>query len=677
MISSLLLTLLVLAVVVIYAMVTIRLINRKPGLLWIPATCLALGSVVFYWFAYGQSGVPSALPRLVLSIRDALNLFLFNMNSTFGRFVDFFYLHSGQAATEETLRIEQHFILLSGLFVCSVWTTSLLIVYFLARRFFSRLVLAFQTRKRSDKPVRLFLGCDPKAVSVARSMDKGERIVFVDFPDREFIPNKMSLFQLFGSFRSFSDTSRFLRRQIPDALVLKARKAITRCSFSHFFGDMGLKDLEKWAGDPGTCIFLLSDDLEANLDVLRKINHFPAQIYCHAKREGVTLRMELALDHIHILDNSFLGTQALKMRDDLFPVRVVDVAKDADGAPLGYVESPFQALVCGFGQAGQGVLSFLYEFGAFVGKDRQPILSHCDVIDEKMDVLCGAYRVSHPGLDPARVCFRQVQTGSTRFWEDLRESIQTLNYIFVGIGDDTRNLQLALDLLDFAHRFRASTQNFMIVVLLSRPQAYSQTLDYYNRNLGSDGCLKTIGDLGTIWTWDNISGQRYKGEARRFYDAYARASDDTTSWEERNRNILQKSGSELANKMEIRRKMGQDYTNIYHMNVKAVLCPARLWQDPAVAAAIPSHPDGDIHYTGGNETDREVLDYLAVGEHLRWNASMEADGYAPGEVKSEDRKILPAITEYECLTEEVKHYDWIVVKTTLEALGARDTSCAA
>ncbi|MBR5723879.1 MAG: hypothetical protein IKX62_00715 [Bacteroidales bacterium] len=672
MISTLALTLLVLAFVICYAITTILLIKRKPTLLWTPATIIALCSIVFYWNVYGQTGVMSPLPRLIVSVRDSLNLFLFNMNSTFGRFVNFFYLLPGQsAATQESMMVEQHFILLSGLFLCSIWTTSLLIVYFLARRFSSRLILAWNTRTQSDKPVRLFLGSDPKAISVAKSMDKGERVVIVEFPEKEFIPNKMSLFQLLRSVRSYSDTSRSIQRQVPGSLVLKARKALANCSENHFFADMGLKDLEKWASLSNTCIFLLSDDKATNLDVMRKILTFPAQIYCHAKREGVTLRMELASDHIHILDNTFLGTQALKMRQDLYPVHVVNVAKDATGAPLGYVQSPFNALICGFGQAGQGVLSFLYEFGAFVGEDKNPIISHCEVIDAKMDALSGAYLVSHPGLNPARVHFRQEQTESTRFWQDLRESIQTLNFIFVGIGDDSHNLQLALDLLDFTYRFRTSRENFLILVKLNRPSAYKETIDFYNRNFGTEGCLRTIGDLDVIWTWDNISGRKYEGQAKTFYSAYARASADPTSWEERNRSILRKPGSELSNKMEIIRKIGQDFTNSFHMDVKAVLCPPRLWINPEVAAAIPSFPDGDIHYTGDKEADKEVLEYLAIGEHIRWNAAMEAEGYAPGSVKSEDRKTLPNIREYDFLTEEVKHYDWIVVKTTLETLRSR------
>ena len=671
MISNLALTLLVLAFVIAYAATTILLIKRRPSLLWIPAAAIALCATVFYWNVYGQTGVRSPLPRLVVSVRDSLNLFLFNMNTTYGRFIDFFYLKPGQSGSEAGQAVEQHLILLSGLYLCAIWTTSLLIVTFLARRFASRLILGWKTRKKSDKPVRLFLGIDPKAISVAKSLGKGEQLIFVEFPEREFVPNKVSLIQMFRNVRSYTDTSRNILQQVPEALILRARKAISQCSESHFFADMGLKDLEKWAACASTSIFLLSDDQNANLDAMRKILRFPAQIYCHAKREGVTLRIELASDHIHILDNSFLGTQALKMRKDLYPVQVVKVAKDADGAPLGYVKSPFNAMICGFGQAGQGVLSFLYEFGAFVGEDKRPIHSHLEVIDARMDELSGAYLVSHPGLDPGRVHFRQEQTESTRFWQDLRESIQTLNYIFVGIGEDSENLQLALDLLDFANRFRTSRENFLILVKLNRPSAYKETIKFYNRNFGTEGCLRAIGDLELIWTWNNISGKKFEGEAKKFYAAYARASADPTAWEERKRSILGKKGSELANKMEFLRKTGQDFTNSRHMDVKAVLCPSRLWVDPEIAEAIPFIPDGDIHYTGSKEADKEVLEYLAIGEHIRWNAAMEAEGYAPGSVKSEDRKILPNIREYEFLTEEVKHYDWIVVKTTLETLRSR------
>ena len=79
--------------------------------------------------------------------------------------------------------------------------------------------------------------------------------------------------------------------------------------------------------------------------------------------------------------------------------------------------------------------------------------------------------------------------------------------------------------------------------------------------------------------------------------------------------------------------------------------------------------EGDRHYTGNDPQVMEVLDYLAVGEHIRWMCSHQINGYRGGDKLQEDLKVHPDIKPYELLTEPVKHFDWVVVKTTLEILG--------
>ena len=74
----------------------------------------------------------------------------------------------------------------------------------------------------------------------------------------------------------------------------------------------------------------------------------------------------------------------------------------------------------------------------------------------------------------------------------------------------------------------------------------------------------------------------------------------------------------------------------------------------------------DKHYSGSDPAVGQVLEYLAIGEHLRWEASHRAAGYQPGPEKAEDRKIHTDLVPYEDLSEVAKHYDWIVVRTSLK-----------
>lgn len=650
-----------------YFFVTALTIRNKPKYLWIPATLLLMLSTFFYSSAYWDGGVRAGFTNFYMALAASLDLFLFKMNSTFGRFTDLFYLKPGGA--EDPL-VTNRMIMLVGLYLCSIWTTSIMVMHFFARRLVSRLALAWAWFRRKEEGVHIFVGINPHSMALAKSLGKEEKVVFVDLPSPELLPDKLSLTQIFKGVRAGSDQSVRMKEVRRDAIVLKARKPLDQCTADNLFKDLGLGLLNRWAKSPQTVIFLISGWYPDNVAALQKLYRYPAQIYCHAKREGLALRLELIeSNHVHIIDSSFLSTKALKGRDELYPIHFMDVAKNSFGQPLGYVESSFDAVVCGFGEAGQGMVSFLYEFGIFPDKDKQPNPFHCTVVDTRMDEKEGEFRLSHPGLDNSRVTFVKDRVGSESFWSRMESCIKDLNYVFINIGTDAENMKYTLDILEFAFRNRESMENLIIVVKLDHPASYQHLIGYFNSNYGGKNVIRSIGDIERTWTWNNISGADFRSNAQTFYAAYAAASDSPVTWEEREKQIMAKPISDLAKKLELQRKMGQDFINHFHTRVKSHLCPERLWKDPAIAANIPLEMVDGKHFTGNDPEAEAILDYLAVGEHLRWCASHEINGYRLGPKKQEDLKTHTDIVPYEELSEQVKHYDWIVVKTTLEILG--------
>ena len=650
-----------------YFFVTALTIRNKPKYLWIPATLLLMLSTFFYSSAYWDGGVRAGFTNFYMALAASLDLFLFKMNSTFGRFTDLFYLKPGGA--EDPL-VTNRMIMLVGLYLCSIWTTSIMVMHFFARRLVSRLALAWAWFRRKEEGVHIFVGINPHSMALAKSLGKEEKVVFVDLPSPELLPDKLSLTQIFKGVRAGSDQSVRMKEVRRDAIVLKARKPLDQCTADNLFKDLGLGLLNRWAKSPQTVIFLISGWYPDNVAALQKLYRYPAQIYCHAKREGLALRLELIeSNHVHIIDSSFLSTKALKGRDELYPIHFMDVANNSFGQPLGYVESSFDAVVCGFGEAGQGMVSFLYEFGIFPDKDKQPNPFHCTVVDTRMDEKEGEFRLSHPGLDNSRVTFVKDRVGSESFWSRMESCIKDLNYVFINIGTDAENMKYTLDILEFAFRNRESMENLIIVVKLDHPASYQHLIGYFNSNYGGKNVIRSIGDIERTWTWNNISGADFRSNAQTFYAAYAAASDSPVTWEEREKQIMAKPISDLAKKLELQRKMGQDFINHFHTRVKSHLCPERLWKDPAIAANIPLEMVDGKHFTGNDPEAEAILDYLAVGEHLRWCASHEINGYRLGPKKQEDLKTHTDIVPYEELSEQVKHYDWIVVKTTLEILG--------
>ena len=661
-------TWIVIAFVLVYCTVTFAMLRKNPKLLWIPTLVILVLATLFYVQVYDYASAKAWFPKLVMALISAVDLFLFRMASAVGNLSSFFYQKGGVAAAGIP---QVHLILLQGLYICAIWTTSILIVHFLAGRLVSKAWLLFHSGSKRNERTHVFFGTNPQAIALAKSIPSGEKILFVDGPAQNALPGKVSILTLFQGVRSTSSIREKLRTEVPRAILLKARQNTGKNSGEALFEDLGLKRLARWAENGNNCFYLLSDNQEDNLAALRKMQPAKAQIYYRADREGAALKTVLASpDNIHIVDSSFLATKALRADASLYPVRLVNVAKDADGEPLGYVESPFHALVCGFGESGQGALSFLYEFGSFVGKDGKASPFHCTVLDADMDRIAAGFLASRPALDGKRVQFLQCDTASARFQEILKEEIGRLNYVFISVGDDARNADLAVETLKYAFKYRSSLDGFLIVVKMGRPAGYQDMFHFFNESYGGKDCIRTIGDIDRTWTWDNISGEGYLRYARLFQAAYAASASESVSWEERLAQIRQKPGSELSHRLEIRRKTEQDLANYFHVRVKAALCPKRLWKEGA-ADDIPVLYEGK-HYTGQDARAAAVMDYLARLEHLRWNASHEMAGYQYADEKREDLMTHPDMRPYASLNENTRHFDWIVVKTTLKLLEAGD-----
>lgn len=81
-----------------------------------------------------------------------------------------------------------------------------------------------------------------------------------------------------------------------------------------------------------------------------------------------------------------------------------------------------------------------------------------------------------------------------------------------------------------------------------------------------------------------------------------------------------------------------------------------------------------IHCIEDDVTAKEVLEHLAVCEHLRWEASHMMMGYKPTTGGTDDLKKLHCyIKPYDKLGEVIKHYDWLVVKNSLDTSAKEGT----
>ncbi|MBO4469519.1 MAG: hypothetical protein J5740_03935 [Bacteroidales bacterium] len=600
------LQLIVAAVAVLYFIVTLILVRRKPGLLWLCAALVALSGITLYWIAF--SGVAAFIPRLVMSILAGLDLFLFRAY-TIG-LVNKFFFGEGNIG---------NLIILYGIMLCAVWTTSLAAIHVFARKLESRIWLWFKTIGKSSQPVHLLVGVNPRSIALARSLKgKGQVVVIDDAAPANAPKGKMDFFGVLRGIRVESPLVGRLRREAPWTSVLK--------------GTLALRRLDRWLALEGTSVYLLSEDYTANINsALMLDRRGKAQVWFVACEDELTLPIDITHKRLHLVDPSSLAISSLKREEALYPVHCVEVARDSEGRRLGYVKSGLDTAVVGTEPFASGVRGFLLEWGAFVGRDKMQVPLTIDILEDI----------------PA-------------------ERFKTLNWIGVCFDDDETTLRVALDLAKRRFMAKAPDQvggdRFLIAARLDHPSLFSDTLRFAKDNYGVQ--IVPFGELEKIWTYDSITGGDTAKYARIFYEGYtASAGTGAATWDERNKAILESAHTPLWNALELKRKTSQDYSDYFHRKVKTYLCDlfgqGDVWKD------IPVVYEGK-HYTGSDPAVGEVLEYLAIGEHLRWEASHRAAGYLPGPAKAEDRKIHTDLVPYDDLSEVAKHYDWIVVRTSLK-----------
>jgi hypothetical protein len=367
------------------------------------------------------------------------------------------------------------------------------------------------------------------------------------------------------------------------------------------------------------------------------------------------------------VDSSFLAVESLKSHNsaETYPVSYVKKARDSrTGKLLGYVESDFNCAIIGFGETGHEALKFLYEFGAFVGKDKEKVSFRCHIFDNNASQAAGELKRKIMFPAEEEISFINCNVESDVFWDTLGQVIHNMNYIIVCLGNDQINLKTAADIAEFAIRKgRKTNDNFIIAF---RQQEFSlldkETTEKANRTFG--GCLKPFGMLKDIWTLKVIKADNITAMAKKFYCSYLSATSNVeaeSAWAER---LTRLQSDDYAIRNKARRQMFQDYSDCLHTITKRELCSPDTVE---AASVILPRNIGTDHIEKGqcSSEDTTVLEYLAIGEHLRWNASHLILGYRYADETNDMTRTHSCIVPYNELSEEMKHYDWLVVKNSL------------
>lgn len=288
-------------------------------------------------------------------------------------------------------------------------------------------------------------------------------------------------------------------------------------------------------------------------------------------------------------------------------------------------------------------MKFLYEFGAFPNKEKGKAPFSCHIYDNNVDKVVGEVGLALDSLHSSETTHKeftlhQCEIGTSYFISDLRKIIKDFNYIVVCLGSDKLNFETALNIAELAIIEGQETDKKLCIAVKmgTIPNIDNDTLENANSIFGH--CLHTFGKLTDIWQMDVISNEKMDKEARKFFDSYTALAlklnevngYPVESWEEREQKLHSENYKERS---EVRRKIMQDYSNCLHKTTKQILCKGG---DLNAEDILPVN-DGRVHCTGGENC--KIFEYLAVCEHLRWEASHLVLGYKAADKTDDIQKL--------------------------------------
>lgn len=510
---------------------------------------------------------------------------------------------------------------LTTVYILAVLTSAFLIVSFFFKRVESKVWLwwnrpsAFWNTNKKNQKAHIFFGLNNHSIELIQDISRrlqdaknstsgadkemNKRIILIEYPRSEDRDYDASVFEkmhnLFSSYKRHDSLS-----NIESLVRLKSRIPLYDIHGEDVFNEIDLSNLSEWIHDEENTLYLVSDNEQENIVGLEKLHLAGVKckhIYCHACIEGHNEALEEFYRnnnvHVTFIDSSFLSIQSLTKDANYkssLPIRYVNLhiekVEDDHGVEenrnAGYIDSEaFNSVILGFGETGQYALAFLYEYGAFVNKNREKVPFKCHIYDERIKEISHGFEVRHPGYDFAKeITWNKEKVRTEDFWKSFC-AIKDINYIFICLGNDSLNLDVAYD-ISSAMRAAYPDAKYRIMIQLKESAEKNLNLfeDIKKKNPDHIG---RFGLSNEIWTYQNISNALLNTQAKQYHDRYERhrlglSADDpsyVSDWEVREEEIYSPETNPGLRRKRIRQR-SQDYANCLHLSSKLYLIGTSL-----------------------------------------------------------------------------------------------------
>ena len=578
-------------------------------------------------------------------------------------------------------------------------------------------------RRAKNKTVHLFWGVNEASCALAKDIHAnyhGDTIIMIDVDKGcdDDCQNKSSISSITNTI-TITESEMALMEEI-EALVdhcYNGPAHVDTASNKDIFGLLRLNTVCKILQKSKELnMYILSDDEAENIYAalnlqedthLNSLKNTP-KIFVHARRDSYNEVYDHYSQYAHtpgeeqkmkikIVDSAFLSVQTLKQSDDTLPVNCVKV-----NTQTGTVDTPFNAMIIGFGATGQEAFKFLYEFSTFIDSNKKKTPFRCYAIDEKMDKIEGLLKAKMPAImdkekdEKKELSLIKTSVDSIQYWETVKKNIDKLNYVVIALNNDILGMTTAVNLFKYALKERKTKSHSLKITLRcynknneKRMMEVVKRLNDSTKEFNVEITLFGITDK--LFTYSNVVANSTLEEAKEFHYIYENSLlplekrwKKTVKEQWKNSFVkIQKDGKEMdvidatMKKRgisryhaiyDINRQISQNISNSLHCNTKLIL----MGIDTKDWARLKSYYN--IVNTRALETTRyecdkesaELLYNMALVEHERWIASHKLMGYIHGEKTDYVKKHHECMRDFDELNEEKQSYDFNVVDTTIK-----------
>ena len=548
--------------------------------------------------------------------------------------------------------------------------------------------------------VHLFWGVNEASCLLAEDIRKQhptQTIIFVDIDEDndDNTQKKVTLSQITNTITI--KNSEISRLEAIDAFVdhcYNGPAALKGDNETDIFGNLHLKTIGSIVQKCSKAYFyFLSNDESQNIagalnlqkdQRLRSMNENKPVIYIHARRDanneifdhysqydGESQRMK-----IKIVDSAYLSVVTLKQDERTLPVNCVRIDRST-----GLVDSPFTALIVGFGGTGQEAFKFLYEYSAYIGSDMKKSPFKCYAFDGEMNMIAGLVREKMPAIGEDELSLIQAAVDSEEFWGKVRTIIKELNYVVIALNNDAIGLSLAVNLFKFALRNRPASQPMLKILVRcydnGNEKRMTEVASSLNQSIeGNNLEIRLFGQEKKLYRCNTILSDDTLREAKEFNKVYEKSELSAEEQWKKNfgeaeilRLMTQKKMSRYHAIYDVNRRIAQNISNSLHCRTKMILMGfgeneqserLRLYYGYA-----NSRKNETTQYECGTDEEQLLLN-IAMVEHERWIASHKLMGYTYNPENDCVQKHHKCICPWNELDEMTQSYDCNVVDTTIK-----------